>query len=182
MLSAQASGAVTSTLTIIEGGAFYEIARWPGGGGASTTLDGFAGLRYWNASAQVSLDIVGNLDFSDPRLGRLDRSRSIATAGSGTLQWADPLAGVRVRHRFTPSQEIMVRGDIGGFGIPGSSWFSWQLAGIYSYTWQFDGYALAALAGYRALSTNVGFNSGTVDASGLDLLIHGPLVGFTVKF
>jgi hypothetical protein len=181
-LSAQGSGSVTSTLTIIEGGAFYEIARWPGGDGTSTTLDGFAGLRYWNSSAQVSLDVTGNLDFSDPRLGRLDRSRSIAIADSGSLQWVDPLIGLRARHWLTPSQEIMVRGDIGGFGIPGGSWFSWQLVGVYSYTWQFDGYAIAALAGYRALSTNVGFNSGSVDASGLNLLVHGPLLGVTVKF
>jgi len=181
-LNGQTAGAVTSSLTIIEGGAFYEIARWPGSDGASTTLDGFAGLRSWNTSAQVALDVTGTLDFSDPRLGRLDRSRSFAIADSGSLRWADPLVGLRMRHWFTPSQEVMVRGDVGGFGIPGSAWFSWQLVGVYSYTWQFAGYAIAALAGYRALSTNVGFNSGTVDASGLNLLIHGPLVGVTVKF
>ncbi len=181
-LSTQTSGAVTSALTIIEGGAFYELARWSGTEGVSTTLDGFAGLRYWNTSAQVALDVTGALDFSDPRLGRLDRSRSYAIADTGSVYWADPLVGLRLRHWFTPSQEVMVRGDIGGFGIPGSAWLSWQLVGVYSYTWQFDGYAIAALAGYRALSTNVGFNGGTPDASSLNLLIHGPLVGVTVKF
>ena len=181
-LCGQAGGAVTSTLTIIEGGALYEIARWQGSDGTLTTLDGFAGLRYWNTSAQVALDVTGTLDVSDPRLGRLDRSRSFAIAGSGSLRWADPLVGLRARHWFTPSQEIMVRGDIGGFGIPGSAWFSWQLVGVYSYTWQLDGYAIAALAGYRALSTNVGFKGGAADASALNLLVHGPLLGVTVKF
>lgn len=143
-------------------------------------LDGFAGLRYWNTSAQVNLDVTGALDFSDPRLGRLDRSRSFAVADSGSLQWIDPLFGLRARHWFTPSQEIMVRGDIGCFGIPGSSWFAWQLVGVDCYKWQPHGYAIAALGGYRVLSTNIGISSG--DASSLNLFIHGPLLGVTVKF
>jgi hypothetical protein len=50
-----------------------------------------------------------------------------------------------------------------------------------SYTWQFNGYALAADIGYRALSTNVNFSNG-VKMSNLDLVIHGPLIGMTVKF
>lgn len=50
-LSSQASGAVTSSLTIIEGGAFYEIVRWPGSDGAVTAVDGFGSRRYWNISA-----------------------------------------------------------------------------------------------------------------------------------
>jgi hypothetical protein len=59
----------------------------------------------------------------------------------------------------------MVRGDIGRFGVTGSSWLSWQL--------------VPAIA---PCPRTVGFNSGTVDASGLDLLIHGPLLAITVKF
>ncbi len=180
-LSAQANAAVTQSMTIIEAGALYELAKWQGSEGSFTAVDGFAGLRYWNMSTDVSLDISGNVDFTDPRAQRFDRSRSIATAGTGTLQWADPLIGVRLRHQFTPHQEIQVRGDVGGFGIPGAALFSWQVAGVYSYTWQFDGYALAAVGGYRALSTNINFGSGN-DANNLNLLLHGPIVGLTVKF
>lgn len=38
--------------------------------------------------------------------------------------------------------------------------FSWNVAGVHSYTWRFDGYALATVVGYRALSTNISFNGG----------------------
>lgn len=180
-LSTQSSAAVTTSLTIIEAGALYEVARWPGNERSFTALDAYAGIRYWNLSTQVSLDLSGILDFSDPRLARFDRSRTVGVADSGTLQWVDPLFGLRVRHQITPRQEVMLKGDIAGFGISGSSAFSWQVAALYSYTWQFDGYAIAALGGYRALSTSINFDSGP-NVSGLNLTLHGPLIGFTVKF
>ena len=180
-LSAQANAALTTSLTIVEAGGLYEVAHWSGSEQSSTALDAFVGARYWNFSAQAQLDLTGTLDFSDPRLSRFDRSRSIGIADSGVLQWVDPLIGLRLRHQFTPSQQVMVRGDIGGFGIQGASAFSWQAVGVYSYTWQFNGYALAAVGGYRALSTKINFDSGS-NMSGLDLVIHGPLIGMTVRF
>lgn len=180
-LSAQANAAVTTSMTILEGGGLFEVARWPGGDQSFTALDVLAGVRYWNFSTSIAADIQGTLDFSRVRLDRFDQARNIAFVDSGSQNWVDPLIGARLRHQFTPSQQVLVEGDIGGFGIPGSSLFSWNVAGVYSYTWQFDGYALAAVIGYRALSTNISFNSG-LDASGLNLVIHGPLVGATVKF
>jgi hypothetical protein len=180
-LSAQANAAVTTSLTIVEAGGLYEVAKWPGSDRSFTALDAYVGARYWSSSTQVNLDLTGNLDFSDPRLARFDRSRSIGVADSGNQQWVDPLIGLRLRHQFTPSQEIMLKADVGGFGIPGSSLFSWQAAALYGYTWQFDGYALATIGGYRALSTNINFDSGT-NGSALNLVIHGPLIGLTVKF
>jgi hypothetical protein len=178
-LSAQANAAVTLSLTVIEGGGLYELAKWQGDEQSFTALDGFVGGRFWNISTQVALDITGALDFSDPRLSRFDRTRTINLADSGSVSWVDPLIGLRLRHQFTPSQQVALRGDIGGFGIAGSSSFSWQLAAIYSYTWQFDGYALAAIGGYRALSVNKNFGG---SGDNLNLLIHGPIVGLTVKF
>jgi len=129
----------------------------------------------------VNLDLTGTLYLSDPRLSRFDRSRSVGVADSGTLQWVDPLFGLRMRHQITPSQEVMLKGDVAGFGISGSSTFSWQVAALYSYTWPFDGYAIAALGGYRALSTSISLDSGA-NVSGLNLTLHGPLIGVTVKF
>lgn len=180
-LSTKSNAAVTTSLTIIEAGALYEVAHWPGSERSFTALDAYAGIRYWNLSTQINLDLTGTLDFSDPRLSRFDRSKAVGVADSGTLQWVDPLIGLRLRHQFTPSQEAMLKADIGGFGISGSSAFSWQVAALYSYTWQFDGYAIAALGGYRALSTSISFGSWP-DNSGVNLILHGPLIGFTVKF
>jgi hypothetical protein len=106
----------------------------------------------------------------------------VSLSGSPSVYWADPMIGLRLRHQFTPSQSAFVMGDVGGFGLTGSSLFSWHLAAVYSYTWQMSGYALAANIGYRALSTNVNFTNGSPGTDNLNLVIHGPLIGLTVKF
>jgi hypothetical protein len=181
-LSLQANAAVTQSLTIIEAAGLFEVAKWSGSDQSFTALDVYGGGRFWNMSTQVNLDLTGAIAFSDPRLSQFDRSRTISIADSGSLYWADPMIGLRLRQRFTPSQHAFIRGDIGGFGLSGSSLFSWQVAAVYSYTWQFNGFALAADVGYRALSTNVNFSNSGPFTSNLDLVIHGPLIGLTVKF
>ena len=180
-LSLQANAAITQTMTIIEAAGLFEVGKWPGSDQSFTALDAYAGGRFWNMSTQINLDLTGAIAFSDPRLSQFDRSKTIGIADSGSLYWADPMIGLRLRHQFTASQHAFIKGDIGGFGLSGSSQFSWQVAAVYSYAWQFNGYALAADIGYRALSTNVNFNNGA-NNSNLDLVIHGPLIGMTVKF
>ncbi len=181
-LSLQASAADTLSMTIIEAAGLFEIGKWEGSGQSFTALDAYAGGRFWNVSNQINLDLTGAIGFSDPRLAQFDRSKTIGVADTGSLYWADPMIGLRLRHQFTPSQHAFLKGDVGGFGLSGSSSFSWQVAGVYSYTWQFNGYALAADIGYRALSTNVNFSNGGPYTNNLDLVIHGPLIGLTVKF
>jgi hypothetical protein len=180
-LSLQANAAVTQTMTIIEAAGLFEVGKWQGSDQSFTALDAYAGGRFWNMSTQINLDLTGAIGFSDPRLSQFDRSKTIAVADTGSLYWADPIIGLRLRHQFTPSQHAFIKGDVGGFGLSGSSQFSWQVAAVYSYTWQLNGYALAADIGYRALSTNVNFSNGA-NNSNLDLVIHGPLIGMTVKF
>ena len=180
-LSARANAATTTSLLILEGGGVYELVKVKGGEKTYSALDVFAGVRYWNMSEQVTLDVTGAVNFSDPRLAGFDRSRSVVVADSGSLQWVDPLIGLRVRHQITPSQHVTLRGDVGGFGIPGSSTFTWQVAATYGYTWQFTGYSLSAVGGYRALSINKSFDAGPT-GTGLALILHGPLIGLVVRF
>jgi hypothetical protein len=180
-LSLQANAADTLSMTIIEAAGLYEVAKWTASDQSYTALDAYAGGRFWNVSNQINLDLTGAVGFSDPRLAQFDRSKTVGVADTGSLYWADPMIGLRLRHQFTPSQHAFIKGDVGGFGLSGSSSFSWQVAAVYSYTWQFSGYALAADIGYRALSTNVNFANGA-NNSNLDLVIHGPLIGLTVKF
>jgi hypothetical protein len=180
-LSLQASAADTLSMTIVEAAGLYEVAKWPGSDQSFTALDAYAGGRFWSVSNQINLDLTGAIGFSDPRLSQFDRSKTVGVADTGSLYWADPVIGLRLRHQFTPSQHAFIKGDIAGFGLSGSSLFSWQVAAVYSYTWQFSGYSLAADIGYRALSTNVNFSNGA-NNSNLDLVIHGPLIGLTVKF
>ncbi len=181
-LSAQTNAVDSLSLTIVEAAGLYEVAKWPGSEQSFTALDFYAGGRFWSVANQISLDLTGAIAFSDPRLNQFDRSKTIGIADSGSLYWADPMIGLRLRHQFTPSQHVFVKGDVGGFGLTGSSLFSWQAEAVYSYTWQFSGYALAADIGYRALSTNVNFTSSGPFNNNLNLVIHGPLIGLTVKF
>ena len=179
-ISTSRNTAVTYSFAIIEAGGLYEIARWPGSPGSFTALDGLLGFRYWNSSIDVNFDFNGTVDFTrlSNALGRnVEFSRSFAIGRSGSLDWIDPVVGLRLRHQFTPSQEIMVRGDVGGFGF--QSTFEWQAVGVYSYAWQFTGYQLAALIGYRALGVNY---SNVGNNNSIDLVLHGPIIGFSVRF
>lgn len=175
-LSAITNTAVTTSLTIIEPGGLYEFAKWQHTAGSFTALDGIVGLRYWSMSPEVDLNAIAGVDVAS--LG-IEFGRTFSIARSGGIDWIDPVIGLRFRHQFTPQQNLMVRGDVGGFGL--GSQFTWQAAAIYTYSWQFSGYALAALAGYRALGINYSQGSGTATA-GIDAILHGPLIGVSLHF
>lgn len=173
-LSTTTSTALTYSLTVVDVGGLYEFVRWPGAAGSFTALDGVLGFRYWNNAVDANFDILGTASLSN--LG-LERSRSIAIARSGSLDWVDPVVGLRLRHQFAPRQEIMVWGDVGGFGLQSN--FGWQALGVYSYAWQFTGYQLAALIGYRALGVNY---SNPGNSNSVNLVLHGPMIGFSMRF
>ena len=135
-LSLQANAAATISLTVIEAAGLYEVGKWSGGEQSFTALDFYAGGRFWNVSSQIDLSLTGAIAFSDPRLSQFDRSKTIGIADSGSLYWADPIIGFRLRHQFTPSQHVFAKADVGGFGLTGSSLFSWQAIAVYNYTWQ----------------------------------------------
>jgi hypothetical protein len=175
-VSAKTTTVITSTMTIVEAGGLYEVARWQDAPGSFTAVDALLGFRYWNNIVDLNLDVIGSVDLYN--LG-IERGRTFAVAHSGNLDWVDPLIGVRVRHEFTPSQQVMVRGDLGGFGF--ASQFAWQAVGVYSYAWQFNGYALAGVLGYRAIGVNYANGYG-INANGVNLVLHGPVIGFTVRF
>ena len=180
-ITTSANAAVTYSLFIAEMGGLYEVARWHGASeGSSTALDGLLAFRYWNnsvdtnfnANANVNLDVFG-----------IERSRSfgLAVARADAVQWVDPVIGFRLRHQFTPSQQIMVQGDIGGFGL--GSQFSWQAIAVYSYAWQYTGYQVAALLGFRALGVNYSSPSGAgVDAVSINEVLYGPIIGVSFRF
>jgi hypothetical protein len=180
-IGATANSQLVMSLTIVEMGGAYEVMRWPGDAGSATAADIYVGGRYWNISNTLTADITGAVDFSRAQFDRFDRSGSVGVIALGTRDWVDPLIGVRVRHQFTPNQDLAVRGDIGGFGISSNgSQFSWHASAIYSYSWQHEGYAIAALGGYRALSSR--FAAGPNIGGTLELVIHGPVIGVSVRF
>lgn len=175
-LSATANAALTMQMFIMEVGGVYELARWNGGAGNATTLEAVGGFRYWNVNLVGTFDVLITANTTRFNLGR---SGGFALADSGTTQWVDPLVGLRLRHHLAPNQTITVRGDIGGFNLANS--LSWQAIAVYSYDWQFTGYQIAALLGFRALGVNYNTGSGAT-AFGLNEVFYGPIVGATVRF
>lgn len=176
-IATSANAALTYRLLIVEVGGVYELFRWQHTEGASTAIDGVMGFRYWNNTISASFDADATVDFS--RL-HFERSFGLAVARADAIQWVDPVFGVRIRHQFTPRQELVVRGDIGGFGL--GSQFAWQAVGVYSYAWELDGgQKLAALLGFRALGVNYSSGSG-VDAVGINETLYGPIIGLSFRF
>ncbi len=173
------STALTYSLFIAEVGGVYEIARWPGASeGAATSLDGVLGFRYWNNSIDANFSASGNVNVA---AYGFDRSFGLNVARAGGVQWVDPLVGLRLRHGFTPRQQIVVRGDIGGFGL--GSQLTWQAVAVYSYEWQFTGYQVAALLGFRALGVNYSSPSGAgINAVGINEILYGPIIGVSFRF
>ena len=176
-ITTSGSAAVTYKLFIAELGGVYELHKWVNGPASTTAIDGVLGFRYWNNTVAASFDADANVDFS--RL-RLDRSFGLAVARADAIQWVDPVIGLRVRHQFTPHQEIVARADIGGFGL--GSQFSWQALAVYSYAWDLDGgQKLAALVGFRALGVNYWSYSG-LDPVGINETLYGPVIGVSYRF
>ena len=175
-LSATANAALVTDLVIAELGGLYEVHRWPGSDGSFTAVDALLGFRYWNSSASVSVDALATANYA--ALG-LSGSRQFGVSLSNTMQWVDPLVGLRLRHQFTPHQNIMLRGDIGGFGL--GSQLTWQALGVYSYEWQADRVRIAGVIGYRAIGVNYSAGSG-FDANGMNLVFHGPVIGIGLRF
>ena len=179
-ITTTASAALTYQLFIVEMGGVYEFVRWPGTSeGSSTSLDGLLGFRYWNNSIDASFDVASTVNLNLPAFG-IERSRSfgVAIARADAIQWVDPVIGLRLRHNFTPQQQIMVRGDVGGFGL--GSQFSWQAVAVYSYSWQFTGYQVAALLGFRALGVN--YTSPGGGGVGINEVLYGPIIGASFRF
>jgi len=179
-ISTTANAALTYQMFIVEVGGVYELYRWPGSERSFTAIDALGGFRYWNNSIDASFDLTTNVDFSRLRLEHLDRSFGLAVARSDAIQWVDPVVGFRIRHQFTPHQELWVRGDIGGFGLGGSQ-FSWQAIAAYTYLWQATGYQIGATLGFRALGVNYSAGSG-VDAVGINETLYGPIIGASFRF
>jgi hypothetical protein len=172
-VSARANAGLNYEITMAESGVTYELARRVGTN-STTALDVLGGARYWNQELDLSLAVDGSVDLG--KLG-LEKSGSLAVARSGTLEWVDPIVGLRVRHQFAPGQELQFLGDIGGFGV--GSDLTWQLFGGYGFDIMQS--SLHGVIGYRALAVDYGNDNGA-HKNNLDLIMYGPVVGLSVRW
>jgi hypothetical protein len=161
----------------VEAGGMYEVAKWRahGGGDPDTTLELLAGGRYWRQELDVDVALAGTVNVDG-----LVISGTRAIARSGVVEWIDPFLGARLHYVPAPGEEVIVRGDVGGFGA--GSKFTWQA--IATYNWYlgthaaivFDGYL-----GYKALSVDYQEGSGTGRYE-FDVIQQGPVMGITGRF
>ena len=172
VLDAKAKASLTTTMTIAQAALAYDVIKQQG-----TSVAFYGGLRYWDMSSELDLKVKASVKLTN--LG-LKREGKYAVARSGNVDWVDPVVGLRVRQEITPHDQISILGDIGGFGV--GSQFSWQVFGGYTHSWDIGRQTQLALAlGYRILSVNYEQGSGT-NQQALDLTLHGPLAGLSVRW
>ncbi|CAM5415899.1 hypothetical protein AFEL58S_02265 [Afipia felis] len=154
----------------------YELFRSQGSGpGMETALDLYGGGRFWWQRASADLLVSAGMNVGD-----LAVSGGRAFANSGDVTWFDPLIGLRLRHRFSPQVDMVLRGDVGGFSV--GSKFSWQAMGYVN--WEFartDRAVWSAMLGYRALYVDYAKGEGH-SLYEYDMLTHGPIMGVTARF
>ncbi len=179
LVAASADAHMKQTMAIGEAGVSYELARWKflGAPNSTTTLDAYAGMRYWYVDLDLELDAAGA---GASQLLGLSQLGARAVAKTGGLQWVDPVIGLRARHEFAPGERFETRGDIGGFGA--GSAFSWQVYGGYSRDVDWNGLKLTGSIGYRALSVDYSKTDYDGRQSGINAILHGPLVAVGLRF
>jgi hypothetical protein len=178
-LAAGANFETTIKMVITELAGAYELARWGSPSGSATAVDVYAGGRLWWQQAEASLNVGATLTALLPR-DTFVLNGNRAYASSGDITWVDPLVGLRLRHQFTPGHELMLSGDVGGFGA--GSDFSWQAVGAYRFAFaKAHGAEWSGMLGYRALYADYSKGSGATLYQ-FDMLQHGPIVGMSARF
>ena len=117
-------------------------------------VDVLGGIRYWHIKTDLTLNagLVSSVTAS--------RSRS----------WVDGAVGLRGKAHLTPRVFLTGEADLGG----GGSNFTYQLFGGVGFL---VGKRYALIAGYRDLDVN--YNK---DGFLFDNALHGPILGFGIKF
>jgi hypothetical protein len=87
-------------------------------------------------------------------------------------QWLDPLVGLRYSHAFNDTWSVMLRGDIGGFGI--SSELATNVSGMFG--WRL-GEKVTLRGGYRMLQMDFDGDSLVLDAT-----LQGYVIGASWAF
>jgi len=95
----------------------------------------------------------------------------------GSRDWVDPLIGARLKWNLSDKWSMVLRGDIGGFGLGSASDLTWDLnaGAFYNFT---DSFFMGA--GYRILDIDKESGSGS-DKFVYDVTMNGPWLaaGFT---
>lgn len=119
----------------------------------------FAGLRYNELRSRVK---------ATGPLGQVE-------AASGSEDWVDPVVGARYTWPFADDWSLLLRGDIGGFGV--GSDFAWQ--GIVTVRWQ-SSERVGWLLAYRHMDMD--YKGSNARGFTYDMAISGPGLGVVFSF
>jgi len=154
--------------TMVEFGLIYRAAemsyRSEIAPGASTDdylfrLEVYGGGRYTHLGIEL-----------DPSPGRKTE---------GDRDWVDPILGLRIGIDAFEHLQLVVDGDVGGFGV--GSDFAWSACTLIGYRFDMFGADASAVVGYRALGQDYDQGSGR-NAFRWDVTMHGPITGLVMKF
>ena len=132
----------------------YGVYRVDSGSGP---LDFYGGVRWWDMDVELKANgtkIVENKP-----------------------DWVDPVIGVRWNPAISKNWNMILKADVGGFGV--SSDFTWNMQGGFS--WDATDY-LTLVVQYRALSVDYSTGTtGTPNRFTYDTITHGPLIGLAFR-
>jgi hypothetical protein len=140
-------------------GGLYRTSTWMTRNGQAA-VDLLLGGRY------TKMDV--ELDFKNTPIPDVDGDKS----------WTDLFAGARWLTPISNKWTMSLRGDVGGFGISGSS--DVALHGALVFDWNFSP-NWDLVAGYRALYQDYKSGSGA-NKFAYDATTHGPLLGVGYRF
>lgn len=152
-------GAVSTDIKMTIAGAAVAYRFGPyGESDRPTVIDPYFGLRYTNLD--VTLDLAGG-----------------AVSSSRRVDFVDPVIGARMISKVGDRTHLIAGGDIGGFGA--GSDFTWQAYGLLGFSPKRRN-DRALVVGYRALGQEI--SSGGALPLTVDVVYHGPFIGYTFKF
>jgi len=160
----EAEADATVETTFLEFGVSYRLDPVPLGadGGASVILEPYVGGRYTDLEVDLETTVL--------------RTRDI----EGSLDWTDPIVGLRTEWEFSDRWAAVLSGDIGGLGA--GSDLAWNVIGVAGYRFGLrEERDAAAFVGYRALGQDYDEGSGS-DRTEWDVTAHGPVLGFAFRF
>lgn len=149
--------------TIVEGFVGYRVLQDRDLGGSGFSLDALAGARYVRINTDVDASVDG---LGAGSRGALDR----------TVDFVDPVIGLRGRYYLDERWNLTLYADIGGFGV--GSERTWQAVGLLSYNFE-GGYRVYAGARYLSFEFEDDTRFGDLN---LDSEYFGPVLGFAARF
>jgi hypothetical protein len=120
------------------------------------SVDFLAGGRFVYLDSSITIESLADVD--------------------GSRDWLDPFLGGRLTLDIIDRLSVVVRGDIGGFGV--GSHFTWNVVTLLAYQ---VSQRITLGAGYRILDINYSEGKGS-DKFKFDLQMRGSMLGFAIHF